>query len=60
MPYYDYRSYFNELVTNSETIISNQDIIIYNQKALSIKIDLLIFIVVLILILSIVRKIFRN
>lgn len=52
MPYYDYSDEFRELISNTETIIRNQE-------SISLSLDILIFVTVLVFVLSICRKIFR-
>lgn len=58
MDYYNYTSKFNELITNTETIIDNQEEINTNLKELILTSGVIAFVLILDLTIGIVKKIF--
>lgn len=58
MNYYDYRSYFQELTTNTETIIENQEEINTNITTLITLNGVIAFAVILNITIGIVKKVF--
>lgn len=58
MPYYDYRSEFNSLITNTETIISNQEEVIINQGVIYNSLNTISLLIVLMMIIRLIRTCF--
>lgn len=58
MNYYDYRSYFQELTTNTEQIIDNQEEINTNLEQIILLNGVIAFAVILNITIGIVKKVF--
>lgn len=58
--YYDYTDEFRELITNSETIIENQEEIINKLENETNVSNLIAYTLILIYVVSIIRKIFKS
>lgn len=58
MNYYDYRSYFQELTTNTETIIENQEEINTNLNQIILTTSVITFAVILNITIGIIKKVF--
>lgn len=60
MPYYDYTDEFGELITNTETIIKNQEAINTKLEVLHNGLSLIIFSVIFYITLTTCRRLFGN
>lgn len=58
MQYYDYRSYFQELTTNTEQIIDNQEEMNKNLEQIILLNGVIAFAVILNITIGIVKKVF--
>lgn len=58
--YYDYTDEFRELITNTNTIIENQEVITNQLIGIENSLNVLLFTTVLVFSVSIARKIFRE